>query len=347
MDEFDWERHRRGPDRPQLPFEIQPKYIFPALWGAALLFLLVWGVLTSYYTVEANEEAVILRLGTVHGVTGPGFHGKLPFGIDEVHKGEVKTVHREEFGYRTLEAGVKSRFDYTSPEVVAEATMLTGDLNLAMANWEVRYRIRDLEKYLFNVRDPIGTLRSVSEAVMHTEMGDRSVDEVLTLDRTVIENRVQEKMQAQLDHFGCGLRVVKVNLKRVDPPEPVREAFNAVNQAIQVRDRIINDAEGVRNQKIPAARGARERTVREAEGYKIGRINRARGETEAFLAVLDEYRKAEDITRRRLFLEAMAATLPKVGDVTMVDDDTGGVLKLLDLDEQPRGKTKNEAAGAK
>jgi membrane protease subunit HflK len=211
--------------------------------------------------------------------------------------------------------------------------MLTGDLNMAMVNWEVRYKIRDLKNYLFEIRNPTETLRDVSQAVMRTEIGNRSVDEVLTLDRRAIEEAVAEKMQTMLgpEGFQSGIQIVKVNLKRLGPPDPVRDAFDAVNQAIQIRDRIINEAEGERNKNIPAARGDKDRVIKEAEGYMIGRINRAEGDTKAFLSVLEEYKKAEEITRRRLYIEAMEQLLPKVGEITIIDSDEAGVLKLLDL----------------
>ena len=335
MSDFDWVKNmqngggRRPPD--DFHINIDPQRMLKLFWLVVGLLVLMWGASSSYYTVEANEEAVVLRLGEIHDVYGPGFHGKLPFGIDRVHKRAVKTVHSAEFGYRTLSAGVKSQFDYTSPGVVAEASMLTGDLNLVMITWEVRYKIKNLKDYLFEVRDPEQTLRDVSEAVMRIEIGDRSVDEALTLDRPAIESSVKEKMQEGLDTLKCGIQIVKINLGRASPPDAVRDAFSGVNRAMQVRARIVNEAEGERNRKIPAARGAAERVVKEAEGYKIGRINRAKGETEAFLAVLTEYRKAEDITRRRLYLEAMEAALPKVGDITLIDEKDSGVLKLLDL----------------
>ncbi|MCZ6785935.1 MAG: FtsH protease activity modulator HflK [Planctomycetota bacterium] len=315
------------------PIQLEPRQIFALVWGAAGVIVVLWGVFTSFYTVEASEEAVILRFGRFHTIEGPGFHGKLPFGIDRVLKGEVKTVHREEFGYRTTSSGVQSQFDYTSRRAIAEATMLTGDLNMAMVNWEVRYKIRDLKNYLFEIRNPTETLRDVSQAVMRTEIGNRSVDEVLTLDRRAIEEAVAEKMQTMLgpEGFQSGIQIVKVNLKRLGPPDPVRDAFDAVNQAIQIRDRIINEAEGERNKNIPAARGDKDRVIKEAEGYMIGRINRAEGDTKAFLSVLEEYKKAEEITRRRLYIEAMEQLLPKVGEITIIDSDEAGVLKLLDL----------------
>lgn len=324
-------RHYKQPFDPLDWAARSPKRMFMLGWGVVVAILIVWGVLTSFYTVEAFEEAVVLRFGSFHAINGPGFHGRLPFGIDNVYKGEVTTVLRQEFGYRTISSGVNSEFDYRSDTVVAEATMLTGDLNLAMVNWEVRYKIRSLRDYKFEVRDPIATLRDISQAVMRTEVGNRSVDEVLTLDRPAIEVAVAERMQVQLDAYKCGIHIVKVNLKRVDPPLEVKDAFNEVNRSIQERDRIINEAEGQRNEKIPAARGAADRAIKEAEGYKIGRKNRADGDVQAFLAILAEYRNAEDVTRRRLYLEAMAELLPKLGDITIIDGAEGGVLKHLDL----------------
>ncbi|MDP6942819.1 MAG: FtsH protease activity modulator HflK [Myxococcota bacterium] len=277
MPDYEWPGSgSNGGGRPEIEIDIRPEKILPTLWGVLFLAMLVWAGSSSYFTVEANEEAVVLRLGTVEYVAGPGIHGKLPFGIDRAYKGAVKTVHQAEFGYRTVAAGVKSQFDHSSPEVIAEATMLTGDLNLVLVSWEVRYKIKNLEEFLFEVRDPVATLRDVSEAVMRTEIGDRSVDEGMTLGRAAIETEVKDNMQVLLDGFKAGIHVVKVNLKRLDPPDPVRDAFNAVNRAIQVRDRIINEAEGERNKKIPTARGEKERAIKEAEGYKLGRLNRAR-----------------------------------------------------------------------
>ncbi|MEE2788805.1 MAG: FtsH protease activity modulator HflK [Myxococcota bacterium] len=328
----------KGSGPVDIEIQVEPRQVLIGFWGIIGAALLIWGGMTCFFTVEAYEEAVILRLGKVHTIAGPGFHGKIPFGVDKVFKEAVKTVHQAEFGYRTIKAGVKSSFDRSSAQVVAEATMLTGDQNLVLVNWEVRYKIKDLQSYLFKVRKPVETLRAVSEAVMRIELGDRSVDEALTLQRPQIESAVKAKMQASLDAFECGIHIVKVNLKNVDPPDAVKDAFNAVNRAIQVRNRIVNEAEGERNKKIPAARGQKDRMMREAEGYAIGRLNRAKGETEAFLSVLEEYRKAEDITRRRLYLDSMETALPKAGDVTLLDSTQSGVLKMLDL-SQPQGAT--------
>ncbi len=311
-----------------------PVRTFCFAWIAVGVILVGVGLFTSFYTVEANEEAVILRFGKFHTITGPGFHGRLPFGIDKVYKGAVQTVNVAEFGFRTVSAGVKTRYDRSTRLLMAEADMLTGDVNLAMLNWEVRWKIRDLKDFLFKVRDPVETLRDVSQAVMRIEVGDRSVDEVLTTDRLAIATAASERMQTELDSYGCGILIVKVNLKGVVPPDPVRDAFNRVEEAKQEKDRILNLAEGLRNQRIPAARGEAEKVVKEAEGYHIGRVNRAEGDVSAFLAVLEEYRKAPEVTRRRLYLEAMEEILPNVGEITVVDGEGPGVLKHLDLGRQ-------------
>jgi membrane protease subunit HflK len=321
--EFGWDDLKS-----QLP---PPKRIFTIIAVAVLLIVGVWGVMTSYYTVHADEEAVILRLGSYSQTAGPGFHFKLPFGIDKALKGQVKTVHREEFGYRTVRAGVQSEFNYRSPQAVAEALMLTGDLNLVVVGWEVQYRIDNLEDYLFEVRDVPSTIRDVSQAAMRLEVGNRSVDEVLVSDRFGLASAVADRMQATLRKFKAGVYIVKVNLKRAVPPGPVQEAFSAVNSAKQDQVRMIEEAKGLREQKVPAARGTAKRAILEAEGYKSARINRAEGETAAFLSVLSEYRKAENVTRARLYFETLAKVLPKVNELLLIEGGQGDVLKLLDL----------------
>jgi len=322
-DQFGWDDIKT-----QLP---PPKRILMTLALAIVLILTVWGVTSSYYTVQAAEEAVVLRFGKYQGTSGPGFHFKVPFGVDKILKGEVKTVHSEEFGYRTLRAGVQSEIDYRSPKCVYEGTVLTGDLNLVVVAWEVRYKIKNLQDYFFEVRDVPNTIRDVSQAAMRLEVGNRSVDEVLMTDRSKIESEVAKRMQLVLNEFKAGVHIVKINLKRAIPPAQVRDAFSGVNRAIQDRDRIINEAEGQRNQKVPAARGTAERAISEAQGYKAARINRAKGETSAFLSVLDQYKKAEDVTRARLYFETLEQVLPKVGELLLIEGGQNNLLKHLDL----------------
>jgi len=278
------------------------------------LLIILFIVITAYsafYTVKASEEAVVLRFGKYLKTVGPGLHTKLPYGMDKILKGEVKKIYNEEFGFRTRQRGFSTVADYDFPKAKEEKLMLTADLNCAEVHWVIRYKIFKLEDFFFNVKDVRDSIRGVSQAVMRTLVGDRSVDEVLTIGRTEIEHKLQEELQGILDSYGCGVNIISVLLKDVGPPPPVKDAFNAVNQAIQIRDRIINEAEGEKNKRLPAALGKKEQVIREAEGYKLKRINRATGDVKAFLAIYEEYKKAEDVTRRRLFLEAMSEIIPR------------------------------------
>jgi membrane protease subunit HflK len=212
--------------------------------------------------------------------------------------------------------------------------MLTGDLNCAEVHWVIRYKIKALEEYFFNLRNVRETIRGVSQAVMRTLIGDRSVDEVLTIGRTEIEQKSKEDIQRILDSYKCGIDIQTVLLKGVDPPEPVKDAFNAVNQAIQIRDKIINEAEGQKNKILPAAEGKKEQVIKEAEGYRIRRVNEATGDIKAFLAVYEEYQKAEDVTRRRLYLETMSKVIPKCEKLYIIDKDIKGLLPMFEINEE-------------
>jgi membrane protease subunit HflK len=306
------------------------KFIFPVL---VIVFIVVTGY-TAFYTVKANEEAVILRFGRYTETAGPGLHTKIPYGIDRVLKGEVKRIYNEEFGFRTEQRGFSSMVNYDYPETAEEKLMLTGDLNCAEVHWVIRYKIKTLEEYFFNVRNVRETIRGTSQAVMRTLIGDRSIDEVLTIGRTDIEQKARDDIQKALNGYKCGIDIQTVLLKGVDPPAPVKDAFNAVNQAIQIRDKIINDAEGQKNKILPAAEGKKEQVIRESEGYRIRRINEASGDTKAFLAVYEEYQKAEDVTRRRLFLETMSKIIPKCEKLYIIDKDVKGFLPMLGLNEE-------------
>jgi membrane protease subunit HflK len=211
--------------------------------------------------------------------------------------------------------------------------MLTGDRNLAEVNWVVRFKIKNLKDSLFNVRDIKATIRDVSEAVMRKIVGDRSIDEVLTIGRRNIEEIAEAEIEKILDSYGCGIDVQVVNLKGVNPPVQVKDAFDAVNKAVQLREQIINEAEGKKNKIIPAAMGKKEQVIKEAEGYKIKRINEATGDTNAFLAVWKEYEKAKDVTRRRLYLETMERVIPKCEEIYIIDKEQKGILPILNLRE--------------
>ena len=321
-------------DQPEFRFDkiqLDPfkKYIIPI---AFVIGIIIIGY-STVFTVKANEEAAILRFGKYTETVGPGLHFKLPFGIDRVYAGEVKRIYNEEFGYRTLRSGRESVIDYNFRGASEVSLMLTGDRNCAEVHWVVRYKINNLKEFLFNVRDVQSTIRDVSETVMRRIIGDMSIDEVLTIGRRKIEEIAEIEMETILDSYGCGIDVQVVNLKGVNPPGQVKDAFDAVNKAVQLRDQITNEAEGRKNKVIPAAMGKKEQTIREAEGYKIKRINEATGDTKAFLAVWSEYEKAKDVTRRRLYLETMAKVIPKCEEIYIIDKDQKGILPILNLGE--------------
>jgi len=321
-------------DKPEFKFEkIQfdpfKKFIIPI---AIVIGIIILGF-SSVFTVKANQEAVILRFGKYSDTVGPGLHIKMPFGIDNVYAAEVKRIYNEEFGYRTVRSGRESMIDYNFRGATEVALMLTGDRNCAVVHWVVRYKIKNLKEFLFNVRNVKSTIRDVSEAVMRRIVGDRSIDEVLTIGRRAIEDVAETEIEAVLDTYGCGIDIQVVNLKGVNPPAQVKEAFDAVNKAVQMRDQITNEAEGKKNKIIPAAMGKKEQAIREAEGYKIKRINEATGDTKAFLAVLKEYEKAKDITRRRLYLEMMEKVIPRCEEIYIIDKEQKGILPILNLGE--------------
>ena len=311
----------------KIQFEPYKKYVIPV---AIVIGIIILGF-STVFTVKANQRAVILRFGKYMETVEPGLHFKLPFGIDKVYAGEVKRIYNEEFGYRTLRSGRESMIDYNFRGAQEVSLMLTGDRNCAEVHWVVRYKIKNLKEYLFNVRNVKSTIRDVSEAVRRRLIGDRSIDEVLTIGRRDIEDIAEGEIETLLDLYGCGIDVQAVNLKGVNPPAQVKDAFDAVNKAVQMRDQITNEAEGKRNKVIPAAMGKKEQAISEAEGYKIRRINEATGDTKAFLAVWKEYEKAKDVTRRRLYLETMAKVIPKCGEVYIIDEDQKGILPILNL----------------
>jgi membrane protease subunit HflK len=297
--------------------------------AAALVALLL--VLTAYYQVEPEEGGVVQRFGAYVRTSGPGPHLKLPFGIERVTKVPVQRQLKMEFGFRTVSAGVHSEFANPA-EAQAESVMLTGDLNVAVVEWIVQYRIRDPKAYLFHIRDVPETFRYMSETAVRQVVGDHSVDEVITVGRAEIALAAKEELQRLCQLYGIGIEVQQLVLQDVNPPAPVRPAFNEVNQAIQEKERAINEAWAEYNQAVPRAKGEAEQAVRSAEGYALDRENRAMGDADRFAALHEEYRKAPDVTRRRMYLETMAEVIPRLGRKVIVDDKAKGVLPLLQLD---------------
>jgi len=304
----------------------------------AVLVVLVF-LFTSYYQVEPDEVGVVQRFGRFVGTSGPGPHLKIPFGVDSVTKVPVQRTLKLEFGFRTVRAAIKSEFAPPTPETAAESAMLTGDLNVAVVEWVVQYKITDPKKYLFDVREPTATFRDMSEAVMRQVVGDHSVDEVITIGRETIALQAKQQLQDLCNLYGIGIDVQQLVLQDVNPPDPVKPAFNEVNQAIQEKERAINDAWADYNKSVPRAKGEAEQAIRSAEGYALERVNKAQGDASRFEALYEEYRKAAAVTRKRIYFETLAQVLPKVGRKLIVDEKAKGILPLLQLEgdrKEPR-----------
>ena len=288
-------------------------------------------VLTGYYQVEPDEVAVVQRFGAFARTTSPGPHFKIPFGVETVTKVPVQRQLKMEFGFRTVQPGVRSEFAAPNEQTQGESVMLTGDLNVAVVEWIVQYRIRDPRQYLFHVRDVPETFRYMSEAAMRQVVGDHSVDEVLTIGREQVARQAKEELQRLCDLYGIGIEVQQLVLQDVNPPDPVKPAFNEVNQAIQEKERAINDAWAEYNKAVPRAKGEAEQAIRAAEGYALERVNNAEGDAKRFDALYEEYRKASAVTRKRIYLETMQALLPRLGRKLILDDKAKGVLPLMQL----------------
>ena len=312
-------------------FRINSPRNFPRKWiGLIILGIIILVVLFStFYAVGPDEVGVIRRFGRYMRITDPGLHMKIPF-AESVTKVKVKRIFKEEFGFRTLRPGVRTV--YTPEKWEDESLMLTGDLNVAVVEWIVQYRIVDPYKYLFKVRDVRKTIRDISEVVMRMVVGDRSVDEVLTIGRMEAATQAQKKLQEILNFYDTGIKIVTVKLKDVNPPDPVKPSFNEVNEARQDRERFINEAWQAYNKVIPKAKGEAEKVIAEAEGYAIKRVNRAQGDANRFLAIWKEYKRAKDVTRKRMYIETLSKVLPRVGKIYVVDSEQKTLLPLLSLE---------------
>ncbi len=295
-----------------------------------LFILIIIGGYSSFFTVAPEEVGVILRFGRYVRTVNPGLHFKVPFGVEAVYKVPVERQMKEEFGFRTVSTGRRSS-EYSKSDYTDESLMLTGDLNAADVQWIVQFRISDPYKFLFKVRNVLDTFRDMNEAVMRTVVGDRSVNEVLTVGRVEVETEVKNRLQELTNQYEMGIKVMQIVLQDVNPPEPVKPAFNEVNEAQQEKERLINEAQSEYNKVIPRARGDAKRIIEEAKGYAIERVNRAKGEAEKFSAVYSEYMKAPEVTKQRIFLETMNKILPRLGRKLITDRETMGILPLFQL----------------
>jgi len=323
------------PPNYQAPQWNMPHFNFAWIWrGIAVLFVISI-LLSCYSSVPADSVGVLLRFGKFKDVVQPGLVFKLPLGIDQIVLVAVQRQNKVEFGFSTEGA---SNPDQPSREPEAEQSMVTGDLNMALVEWVVQYRIEDPKEFLFHVHSPGQTLRDASESAMREVVGDRTVDEVLTIGRQEIENETLTRLQGLSKQYGLGISVMQVQLKDVHPPVNVQSSFNEVNQAQQEKEQMINVANGEYNKVVPRARGEADQKIRGAEGYALGRVNQAQGDADRFSALLAEYLKAPEVTRERMYLETMTEVLPQFERKIIIDDSVSQLLPLLNLD--PKAKTK-------
>ncbi|RKX96729.1 MAG: FtsH protease activity modulator HflK [Spirochaetes bacterium] len=321
MQVFQWKKS--GGSNPQ----VKKSWIIGIISGIFGIIILS----TMFYQVDTDSVGVITRFGKYIDTTQPGLHVKVPLGIDKVVRVPVQRVQKEEFGFRTVKAGIQTEYIKGRDEDVS--LMLTGDLNSAVVEWIVQYQIGNPVNYLYNIRNVRSIIRDASESVMRKVVGDRSVDEVIILSRREIAQESKDQLQDMLNSMGAGIHIVTLELKDVNPPDPVKPAFNEVNEAKQEMERMVNEAWESYNKIIPKAKGEAEKTIRQAEGYGLNRVNRARGDANKFLAIWKEYNRAKDVTKRRLYLEAMNEIYPQIEKKYIVDSSQKGLLQLLNLNE--------------
>jgi len=305
------------------------------LWVIVVVVILaIIVVSTALYRIPAGHRGVVLRFGKYSRTAMPGINAKIPFGIEAVYKVHTAKEDSEGFGFRTVRPGIRTQYE-KSAMMERESLMLTGDLNVIDVEWIVQFRKEDPKEYLFNVRDPIKALRDISESVIRRVVGNWSFDYLLQ-NREAVNALAHEEIQKILDGYQTGLRVSWVRLQNVVPPDPVKGAFNEVNEAQQEKERLINQAQETYNREIPKARGEADRTINAARGFALERVNMSKGDVARFSAVLKEYRSAKEVTKRRLYLEAFQKILPNANQIYIIDSDQKGILPLLQLNQQER-----------
>lgn len=334
-------------------------------WIAPLtgLILVFAALSTTFYQVDPDEMGVVQRFGRYVRTTPPGLRMKLPLGIETVLKIKVTHVFKEEFGFRTVQPGIRTLYEGREEQerlfsrstgtdrrrqkglwgsemnpFLDESLMLTGDLNTAVVEWIVQFRVKDPVKFAFQIRNIRETIRNMSEAVMRLVVGDHTINEVLTSGREEIRMRVEKELQEVLDSYNAGVEILNVVLQDVNPPDEVKPSFNEVNEARQEKEKSINQAWEDYNRTVPKAKGEAEKVIREAEGYALDRVNRAKGDADKFQLVREAYQAAPEVTRRRLYLETMRSILPELKEKILIDESQKGILPLLNLSEKPEAK---------
>ena len=321
-----------------MPRWLGPTTIILAIIGIAVIIFLS----TSFYIVDQTEDAVVTRFGKYLTTNGPGMHYKLPFGIDKQYQVQTKVVQTEQFGFRTIKAGVNTI--YSNDKFPDESTMLTGDLNIVDVEWIIQYRIVDPRAWLFNVKDRTETIRDVSRSIINMLVGDRAILDVIGSQRTTIEVEAIQLMNDTFKQYGLGIEVIAVKLQNIVPPEGVQAAFEDVNKAIQDMNRLINEGKEAYNKEIPKAQGEADKIIQIAQGYASERVNVARGDVARFNAVYEEYRKAPDITRRRLYYEMVENVFKDETGTTLIDRRFQNFLPLMNLESTGKSTVKTQGA---
>ena len=298
------------------------------LIGIAIVATVLWNL---WFTVEPEEVGIVLRFGKYVREAPPGLNFKLPDPVETVIKVPVQRQLKEEFGFRTTVPGVRTAYSPKSYE--NESLMLTGDLNVAVVEWSTQYRIRDPYKFLFMVKDIRKTFRDMNESVMREVVGDRDVNDILTVGRQEIASEVQKRLQALCDQYETGIAVDQIVLQDVTPPDPVKPSFNEVNQAQQEKEKMINEAMAEYNKVIPKAKGEALKTIQQAEGYATDRINRAKGDAKFFEALLSAYNRSPSVTRERIYLETIQEVYPLVKNKVIVDKKVKNLLPFLSINK--------------
>ena len=318
-------------DFPDFPRGVNlPDFDAKKIVGVMVLGAILLGGWSSFYTVPAEAEGVVLRFGRYLKTSEPGLRFKIPFNVDRVAIVPVRRQLKQEFGFAT-EGRTDESQATSSAEQIEEKSMVTGDLNAALVEWVIQYLINDPKDFLFSVRNPKEALRDVSEAVMREVVGDRTVDEVITIGRQEIESEALTKLRDIVLKYKMGLGIDQVQLKDVNPPRPVQPSFDEVNNAKQQREEQINVATGEYYKQVPKAKGEADQKIRAAEGYASKRINEAQGDVARFNAILAEYLKAPDVTKRRIYLETMTKVMPQLGSKIIIDEEAKQILPLLNL----------------
>lgn len=303
-------------------FNIPPWLGPKAAVGLVAVVFVVIGLITSFYKVDTDENAVILRFGKFNRITEPGLHMRLPFGIETAYNVKTTRIISQEFGFRSMSTAGRSQ--YRKEGFEEESLMLTGDLNVVDLEFIVQYRVSNPYNFLFKVESPSSTVRDLSESIARRVVGDSNVIDVLTLDRVAIAQRIQDELQEILDRYSIGVHIVTVRFQDVNPPAPVRAAFNAVNEAEQHKESLILQAEERFNEKVFRAKGEADRMISEAEGYALERVNRAEGEVRRFVALMSEYKQSPIVTRNRLYLETLEKIIPRFAKTYIIDSKDSG-----------------------